>query len=447
MDNSIIPSKSVSLPETLNVTLSHINGIMQAFNLPREIIASDDEIAYAWRELPREIMRIPEELRDELIVRMCVATSVGLFDGAINYIWNAVILTLKRKVKNFGLALVGQTLGKSFDESNLNDYMDSELLDLCYKLELLSEDGYFFLNQCRDIRNNFSSAHPSIARIDDRELINFISRCCKYGITYDYSLQGVNVSDFLNSIKGRKLEDEELNIWKQRLIETFAAQRQLLVPMLMGIYCDSDSTETTRLNSLKICVSIKDYLDDKIKSSLIEQYNKYFVKGSTEKCSAAKMFFEKLQMLGLLSTSEQHSIVKGACKNLLTAHLGFNNFYNEPPFAQRLEEITSSLKTPETVQNEYVYTVLMGYVGNPYGVSNAAIPYYEEMIKNFSPKEIERLINLLDTRSLFSEKIKLYASCRSRYLDALYLIDRDSMNASQIAVYDNLVIKLKGKKS
>ena len=55
MDNSIIPSKSVSLPETLNVTLSHINGIMQAFNLPREIIASDDEIAYAWRELPREI--------------------------------------------------------------------------------------------------------------------------------------------------------------------------------------------------------------------------------------------------------------------------------------------------------------------------------------------------------------------------------------------------------
>ena len=127
--------------------------------------------------------------------------------------------------------------------------------------------------------------------------------------------------------------------------------------------------------------------------------------------------------------------------------MGFNNFYNEPPFAQRLEEITSSLKTPETVQNEYVYTVLMGYVGNPYGVSNAAIPYYEEMIKNFSPKEIECLINLLDTRSLFSEKIKLYASCRSRYLDALYLIDRDSMNASQIAVYDNLVIKLKGKKS
>lgn len=446
MNDNTIVAKPTMLPKLLDATLPHLNGIMEAFNLPREIIASDDEIAYAWRELPREIMRIPEELRDELIVRMCIATSVGLFDGAINYIWNAVILTLKRKVKNFGLALVGETLGKSFNETNLNDYMDSELLDLCYKLELLSEDGYFFLNQCRDIRNNFSSAHPSMARIDDRELINFISRCCKYGITNDYSLQGVNVSDFLSSIKGRKLDDDELNVWKQRLIETFAAQRQLLVPMLMGIYCDPDSTETTRLNALKICVLIKEYIDDKIKSSLIEQYNKYFVKGATDKCTAAKMFFEKLLMLGLLSTSEQHSIVKSACKNLLSAHLGFNNFYTEPPFAQRLLEITSNLKTPKTVQREYVYTVLMGFVGNPYGVSNAAIPYYEEMIKNFSPKEIDHLINILGTRSLFSEKIKLYATCRNRYLEALNLIDRESMKATQLAVYESLIIKIKSKK-
>lgn len=110
MNNCLMSVTPVNLSSDLNVTLSHINNIMQSFNLPRDIISSDQEIAYARRDLPRKIMRIPEELRDELIVRMCVATSVGLFDGAINYIWNAVILTLKRKVKNFGLALVGQTL-------------------------------------------------------------------------------------------------------------------------------------------------------------------------------------------------------------------------------------------------------------------------------------------------------------------------------------------------
>jgi hypothetical protein len=85
---------NINLPNTLESTLPQLDSIMKAFNLPREIIASDVEISYAWNELPREIMRIPSELRDGLIVRMCIATSVGLFDGAINYIWNAVIMTL-----------------------------------------------------------------------------------------------------------------------------------------------------------------------------------------------------------------------------------------------------------------------------------------------------------------------------------------------------------------
>lgn len=442
MKKELITANNIELPDTLNTALIHIDNVMKSFNLPRDIIASDDEISYAWRELPREIMRIPAELRDELIVRMCVATSVGLFDGAINYIWNAVIVALKRKVKNFGLALVAQTLNRKFEDEDLNNYMDAQLLDLCYKLQILSEDGYYFLNQCRDIRNNFSSAHPSIARIDDRELINFISRCCKYGITTDYSMQGINVSDFLSSVKGRKLDEDELAVWKQRLIDTFPAQRQLLIPMLMGIYCDSDSSEVIRLNSLKICVLVKDYIDEITKSSMIEQYNKYFVKGEDVKRDMAVKLFEKLHMLNLLDTSKQHSIVKLACKNLLNAHLGYNNFYSEPPFAQRLLEITSNLKTPDTIQQEYVYTVLMGYVGNPYGVSNAAIEYYEEMICNFSPMEITYLITLMDKKTLFSEKIKNYIGCKKRYIKALKLIDRDSMNSKQCLIYDELLNNL-----
>lgn len=432
MNKGITTVNKFNLPNTLETTLPQIEKIMNAFNLPREIIASNEEIYYAWQELPREIMRIPSELRDELIVKMCVATSVGLFDGAINYIWNAVIITLRKKIKSFGLSLVAETLNREFTEENLNDYRDSQLLDLCYKLELLSEEGFFFLNQCRDIRNNFSIAHPSMAQIDDRELITFISRCCKYGITYDYSLKGVNVSDFLSSLKVRKLEDDELEIWKQKLIDTFPAQRQMLIPTLMGIYCDPNSTEITRVNSLKICVLTKDYIDDKAKSSMLELYNKYFVKGDTAKTKVAKIFFEKLKILDLLSTSEQHAIIKNACDNLTNAHLEYDNFYNEPPFAQRLYELTMSIKTPISIQKDYVSTVAMCYVGNPYGVSRGALYYYKEMIRNFSPREIEYFLNLLNEQSLFSNRIKNYQSCKTRYKDAVQLIDKESVNANQL---------------
>ena len=176
MNNQVITKTHPQLPEVIDDNLNSIGKILETFHLPREILADNEEIIYAWRELPRELVRIPEELRDGLIARMCVAISVGLFDGAINYIWNAVVLNMRTRVKNYGLKYVGQIYDKEFEERQLNEMTDSELLTLCYRLELISEEGYFLLNQCREIRNNFSSAHPSIAQIDDRELIVFISR-------------------------------------------------------------------------------------------------------------------------------------------------------------------------------------------------------------------------------------------------------------------------------
>jgi hypothetical protein len=163
----VATTTSTNLPTVTNNTTVSVQNILAALGLRREIIASNEEIENAWRELPREIARIPAEPRDGLIARMCVATSVGLFDGAINYAWNAVILNLRTRAKNFGLGYIAQTLNKKFEEDDLKDLIDSELFDLCHKLDLLSEESYFFLNQCRDVRNNFSSAHPSIAQIDD----------------------------------------------------------------------------------------------------------------------------------------------------------------------------------------------------------------------------------------------------------------------------------------
>lgn len=425
----------------LDFALDHISEIISHLNLPRNIIASNDEIGYAWNELPREISRIPEELRDELIVRMCIATSVGLFDGAINYIWNATIIALRKKVLSFGLSLVAQTLNKKFEESDLSEMRDAELLEICYKLELLSEEGYYFLNQNRDIRNNFSVAHPNIARIDDRELINFISRCCKYGITEDYSLIGIDVSDFVSSVKTRKLTEEELSYWVDKLKITFSAQRQLLIPMLMGIYCDPTTNESSRLNCLRIASDLGDILDEKTKSIMIDRYNKYFISGEEDKVIAGRLWFERLGLLELLSTAEKHSLVKSACDNLVRIHNEFNNFYNEPPFASRLVEISNSIEIPESVQHEYVYAVVTCFVGNGYGVSNSAVPYYQQMIENFSPKEIQHLLKLIDTEKLFSNKIKNSINCRNRFRMALELIEHDSMNQAQQLLHSNLIKK------
>jgi hypothetical protein len=438
-DNEIVVTNG-ALPSIIDNTIPSIGEILNSFNLPRDIIASNEEIQYAWNELPREISRIPIELRDGLIARMCVATSVGLFDGAINYIWNAVILNLRLRIQSFGLGYVSQVLNKKFEDDDLYDLMDSELIDLCHKLELLSEDGFFFLNQCRDVRNNFSAAHPNIAQIDDRELINFVSRCCKYGISSDYALQGIRIADFVDAIKTGKFIQATLDMWSTSIENTFPAQRVLLIPMLHGLYCDSNSNEETRINSFQLCerISALNLLDSKVKSSLIDQHNKYLMKNDENKIKASRLFFQKLGLLDLLTETERHSIIRDAALNLVRVHQAYDNFYNEPPFALNLRNITNNTGVPRSVQEEFVQAVVTCYVGNPYGVSNAAIPYYDEMIENFSPREISLMFEIPNSRIIAADRIKSYPQCRLRFLKAMELPDKDSFTPEMSAKYKNL---------
>ena len=442
MNTGLIVSAKQNLPEVMDSTLPCIGSIINSFNLPRDVIASNDEIESAWRELPREISRIPIELRDGLIARMCVATSVGLFDGAINYIWNAVILNLRARAKSFGLGYISQILNKRFEEDELNDLMDSELLDLCHKLELLSEEGFFFLDQCRDIRNNFSSAHPSIAQIDDRELINFISRCCKHGISSDYTLQGIHIASFIDTVKAAKLGQDAVKAWSEKISNTFPAQRILLIPMLHGVYCDPESKEQARNNALSICLETKNLFDSKINSTIIDQHNKYISKGDEERSKASRLFFQKMDMINLLTNAERHSIIRNACLSLYRVHQGYDNFYNEPPFAKSLSELVRSASIPDSVKEEFVVTVITCYVGNPYGVSHAAVEYYEEMIEDFSPKEVAMVLAIPSTQLTVSNRIKTSYRCKQRYFQALELIDENSFSDSQKAKYKQLKQKL-----
>lgn len=327
------------LPNIEPSTIPLVDQITNSLRVPRTVLADNEQILYAWERLPRELQRVPEELRTELLVRMCVATSVGLFDGAINYAWNASINNLRKRVRDFGCNVIGQILQDDFEEKDLMDMKDAELLKLCLKINLISEEGHYFLDQCRDIRNNFSAAHPSIALIDDNELITFISRCVKYALSTTSNPQGVNISEFIKSLKAGSFTEEQHTVWITRLNNTHEAQRETIFSMLHGIYCDSNSTEPTRLNCLKICQDFCETFSPEIISNLLNRHYEYQAKGKEAGYKASQQFFERMGLINHLTEVEQHRIISTACKRLLSTHLSFDNFYNEPPFAERLLEL------------------------------------------------------------------------------------------------------------
>jgi hypothetical protein len=178
---------NLSLPSVTSQTLEVLDILTQTLSVPRSVLASREEIEYAWQNLPRVLEKIPPSLRNEGIARLCVAVASGLFDSAINYAWNAAVVELRQKVRRFGLNVVEQIIRKDFDDDKLLDLKNVELIQLCLQLNLITEEGFFFLDQCREIRNNFSAAHPAAGNLDDSEFVAFVNRCAKYALGSEVS--------------------------------------------------------------------------------------------------------------------------------------------------------------------------------------------------------------------------------------------------------------------
>jgi len=429
-----LPAK-VDLPKVDGFTAPMLSALTVALGVDRAILASDDQIGHAWSNLSRLLNKIPPESRTENMARMCVSVAVGLFDSSINYVWNSAITELRNKVRRFGLNVVPQITGSDFDEAKLIEQKDADLLTLSLRLNLISEEGYFMLDQCRDIRNNFSAAHPSMGALNEDEFLNFLNRCARYALGDEHNPRGVDIQAFVAATKGGRFQDAQLETWSERLRGTHDAQRELLFGMLHGIYCDPASGEEARQNALSVCAEFKDEFTPRTRSELIDRHQDYIVKGGEKRHVASQKLFENLGLIGLLSESERHALISSTCGNLLSVHNAFDNFHNEPPFAQRLEELGGQTAIPETAQAEYVEAVVTCATGNPYGVSSAAVPSYHRMIQSFSPREIRLMLDLPGSKTVVANRIKSYQRCSRRYKELVALLRVESVPTLAQAAY------------
>ena len=219
--------------------------------------------------------------------------------------------------------------------------------------------------------------------LDENELLSFVNRVAKHALTNERNLRGVDIHSFVEAIKLVRFNETQLDTWLTRFKDTFDAQRDLLYSMLHGIYCDPSSGEEARVNALTICTFSIDLITPRARSELVDRHQDYRAKGDEPRQKASQLFFERLGLFSLLGDSEVHSLITSAAKNLLSVHDGFNNFYNEPPFAERLAGMVAQNRVPPSAQYEYVEAVVTCATGNRYGVSHAALPSYHKMIKSF----------------------------------------------------------------
>lgn len=414
--------------------------LTSALQVPRSILPSSKEINHVLTELPDLLINMKEEVRNEKIVKLCLASGVGLFDAAINYIWDQTVIELRNKVIKFGLDVVSEILGKKYEEKDINELQDSTLLDICSTLMILNDEAYYYLGQCRDMRNNCSAAHPSIGTIDKYELENYINRCIKYALSEDsHEVVGISFKELLSILNEKKITDDQISFWKQRIENSNSIQRIALFKMLHGKYCDPKSSSIMRGNILSLSISSKSEMSDKAIGEIINCYNNYVGANDEKRKYASEEYLTKVGLFDSLNITSQHTIISRLCKQLYNTHFSLNNFYNEPPYADYLCFVSEQTEIPDTVKAEFVEVVVFCAVGNPYGVSNSAVPSYHKMVQEFSPKEIEYMIKMEQNNSYFHDLIRKNISCKSRFKGLLNIINTSLLTPAMLVEYNALL--------
>lgn len=426
-------------------TVSTISGnlldeLTKRMSVPRNVIASDKDIGKVINELHELLAEVPRERLSQQLVRMCISFACGLFDSGLNYIWNETIVALRERIRVYGVNVVAKILDKEFGEKQLNGLRDSELLEYCLKLNLLTEEGYFYLNCNRDVRNKCSVAHPATYDIDTSEVIVFITRCVRYVLSDKDTPKGVDFVRLIDAIKLGRFTSEQTSAWLDRLTKTHDAQRQLIVGNLYGIYCDPNATEPARLNAFDLCEGMKDIVTNDAKLEILTKHSDFVAKGDDKRCKASMQFFERMQWVSLLDSCDRNILYGHAVDDLYIVHNDFNNFYNEPPFAERLLNIIKQGAVPETVLEKYVVTVTCCFIGNGWGVSDRAFHCYEEMIKSFSPREVSVMLKLSESsKNLLGRRISEWSNCRKNFVEALKLLDKNTVSSSVMSIYNKYV--------
>lgn len=441
-------------PQIKENSILVVDDICASLNIPRDILPDNESITYGLQNLNRQLSKVPNRLKGQEIVKLYVAASVGLYDDAILRIWNLVINELKNKINDFGLDMVKQVVKKysrngsnNYNENSLDQIKDADLLKLARQLNIISEEGKYKLDNCRDIRNNVSLAHYTEMEISDEEMIAFIKTCITHGLQDDFDVKGVNFNQLMNLLKSDSITEDEVETWTIEIKKTFDIQRELIWNLLFRNLTNPSEKQEVRINSMKIAQGLlnQNAISENSLAEMTEQYYDWKMLNKQDRVNAAMDIFTRLNIINNLGDPDKIAVLNKAIVNLHETHNGMNNFYNEPASAERLLDLSLKINPlPEVVVNNYVITNLQCYLGNSFGVSSAAQQYYLKMLKNLTPKGMEVLLKIHENDSSFKTQIFSNSIKRNRYIELLQAIENESLNDQQQHYRRDLVSQLEG---
>lgn len=301
------------------------------------VIANTEERDLVARNFPEFLRTIPaEQLREaRYLSKFAGASAIGLFDAALNYVWNEVVLNLRKKAVVYGLdlffdAAVGGAARANYkDESDLAGLKDSVLLNTCRKLELLSDIVYRKVDHILTMRNEVAASHPNVESIGGFELMGWLQTCVKDVLQDSPSNSAIKISSIIANLKSATtvLDADSVRRFDVEVRNLSPPHVHNLLVTLFGMYVEPSSDQVLRKNIAQLSPSVWGCAEDRVRYRIGVMIDGYRTNFHDDKRTRGVEFLRNVGGLEYESLPARTVVLDLLTNRLRDAHVGWDNFY------------------------------------------------------------------------------------------------------------------------
>jgi hypothetical protein len=340
--------------------------------------------------------------RSHYISKMIAATTVGLFDAALNYLWDELVNELRRRVAGFDLkyfydiAAPNTDLRKHLrDESDLTKIDDANLLRAAREIGLLTDVGFQRLDHIRFMRNHASAAHPNQVTLTGLDLASWLQVCIREVITTPPDTVTANTGRLLANIKAARLDSEAVRDAAVFFDQLPKDRADTLANGFFGLYVDPTRTAIVADNIRLLWPRLWPFVSEDARRSYGLRHARARASAETDVALAARELIDLVDGAAYLAEEVRAVDLAEAVDELRAAHFGWDNFSREYAPAKRIAGLVDAMgNIPQAVQEPYVRTLVEVFLGNGYGVSYAGGPIYQELLGKLDSKMAGRALRL-----------------------------------------------------
>jgi hypothetical protein len=337
------------------------------------------------------LKRLNKEQRERsfYISKVFAAAAAGLFDAALNYLWNETVGELRHCVADydlgyfFDLAITSPERRKGFtDKDDLSKVDDADLMRAANAMGLISDEGYKQLDLIRYMRNHASAAHPNQVSLTGLQLASWLETCIREVITLPVGNVVAEIRRLLANLRSQRFNDDEL----KRTAVFFDAlppeQTDNLAAGLFGIYVQGNAKPFALDNVRQLLPLLWPQVGEEARFGFGVKLGHYEANADHGQAARALELLDLVGAGAYLPEKTRAAQLDTVLDDLFAAHHGFNNFYNEPSPARRLEELVGAHgELPDGMRTKYVTTLVEVFLTNGHGIAYAADSIYRRLLE------------------------------------------------------------------